>query len=282
MAWYPTLANNQGEESIELVTWQDGTDEQITAIINGYYEGKITLDQIKSVWTEGDYREISLAAINTSGTYNNNTWSVGESHSAKTVKVEILDFDHDTLTTAQGSITKALLTVDLQECLRDTGRGDTDGANNTERGYINSSNDNSTGWTNCARRKWCNGGFYQALPEYMRTLVKPVNKLTSAGSQSSTINTTSDYIFLPSEIEVFGSTTYSFSGEGTVYTYFNKGTSYRYKKPGWNSSYPSSSYWWERSPCSSNSTDFCNVYIDGSANYDYASLASGLAPAWCL
>ena len=282
MAWYKTATPVGGGGSVELVTWQDGTDEQIAAMINAYYEGKLTLDQIKDVWTEGDVRNVDISAINTTGTYNNNTWSVGESHRAQTIQMEILDFDHDTLTTPIGSITKALITVDMKGCLRDATVTDTTGSSNAERGYMNSTNDNTTGWTNCARRKWCNGGFYQALPEYFRTLVKPVNKLTSAGDQSSTINTDSDYVFLLSEIEIFGTTTYSYSGEGTQYSWYGKNSTNRYKMPGWSSSYPLSGYWWERSPYSSYSDTFCDVNRGGSASSGSASSTFGLVPACAL
>lgn len=282
MAWYPALIGQGG--GVELVTWADGTDEQIGAMIDAYYSGDLTLAQIQEVWNEGDIRNIQLGdpnesvAIATSGTYNNNTWSVGESHRPQIIQVQILGFDHDVLTGGNGA--KALMTVELKNCLRDASVTDTDGSSNTENGYMNSSNDNSTGWTSCARRAWCNGGFYKALPEYIRSRVKPVDKQTSAGNQNSTINTTSDYCFLLSENEIFGTTTYSYA-EGTQYSLYSKASTNRYKFPVWSSSYVSDS-WWERSPRGSNSTYFCFVNAYGYASASGASGAYGLAPAFCL
>ena len=284
MAWYPALIGQGG--GVELVTWADGTDEQISAMIDAYYSGDLTLEQIKEVWFEGDVRNIQLGdpnesvAIATFGTYNDNTWSVGESHRPQTIQVQILGFNHDTLSTASGSITKALMTVDLKNCLRDANVIDTDGTNNTEHGYMNSYNTNIDGWTSCARRKWCNGGFYKALPEYIRSRVKPVDKQTSAGNKSSNITTTSDYCFLLSEKEIFGTTTYSYA-EGTQYSLYSKALTNRYKMPRWDSSNVSDR-WWERSPFGSNSRNFCIVDSNGSANFNNASSAVGLAPAFCL
>lgn len=256
-----------------LVPWSTGTNKEITAMINSYYNGEITLEDVKSVWSIGDVRNVDISAMTATG--------VGESHRAQTVEMEILDFDHDTLTTPVGSITKALITVDMKNCLRDGNVTDTTGSSNTEHGYMNSNNTNVGGWTSCKRRTWCNNVFYNALPSYFKSLVKPVDKLTSAGNSSSTINTDSDYCFLLSEIEIFGSVTYSKAGEGSQYAWFANATANRYKLPKWDSRRVSDS-WWERSPYGSSSIYFCIVYDDGYAHASGASSALGLAPACCL
>lgn len=256
-----------------LVSWTTGTNDEITAMVNAYYNGKITLEDVKSVWHLGDTRSVDLAAMEATG--------VRESHRAQTVEMEILDFNHDTLTTPIGSITKALITVDMKNCLRDATVSDTDGQHNTEHGYMNSSNTNVGGWTSCARRTWCNSIFYNALPSYFKSLVKPVDKLTSAGNQSSIINTDSDYCFLLSEIEIFGSVTYSKEDEGSQYVWFANTTANRYKLPKWGSSSMTDG-WWERSPHGSYSNNFCDVAGNGNAGNNSASFAFGLAPACCI
>ena len=254
-----------------LVSWTTGTNDEITAMVNAYYDGILSLDEIKSVWHLGDTRSVDLSAMAATG--------VGESHRAQTVEFEILGFDHDTLTTPVGSITKALITVDLKDCL--IASGNPYGSSNTEHGYINSSNTNRGGWTSCARRTWCNNVFYNALPPYFESLVKPVDKLTSAGNESFTINTDSDYCFILSEIEVFGTASKSVNGEGSQYAWFANATANRYKLPKWNSS-SVSDIWWERSPRGGDSTAFCAVGTDGGAGYNGAFSARGLAPACCI
>jgi hypothetical protein len=242
-------------------------------MVNAYYNGILSLDEVKSVWHLGDTRSVDISAMSATG--------VGESHRAQTVEMEILDFDHDTLTTPIGSITKSLITCDLKNCLRAANVSDTDASSNTEHGYMNSTNTNVGGWTSCARRTWCNNVFYNALPLYFKSLVKPVNKLTSAGNKSSTLNTDSDYCFLLSEIEIFGTITYSKAGEGSQYAWFANATANRYKLPKWGSSRVSD-YWWERSPGGINSFSFCAVYGNGNAGSDAAPSAYGLAPACCI
>ena len=265
----------------DMVAWSSATDDQIVDIVNAYYDGTLTLDQIKAVWKVGDTRSISLDAMSTSGTgaVSKESWSVGESHRAQTVEITIADFDHDTLSTATGGKTKALLTWTQKNCLRASGISDIDGSNNSEHGYMNSSNTNSGSWNGCARRKWCNGAYYDAFPSKLKGLLKQVDKQTCQSYNSSTLQTSKDYIFLPSEWEIFGSRSYAVAQEGTQYSYYTT-TANRYKLPKWHSSY-SSDRWWERSPYSGINYLFCAVYIDGSANYGYASDPRGLAPFGC-
>ena len=264
-----------------LVAWSSGTDAQITAMINGYYEGTLTLQEIQSVWSVGDVRNVNISAIAASGGSEATAWSVGESHRAQTVQAQIIDFDHDTLVNAINEKTKALVTIDLKNVLRDASVSDTDGANNTEIGYMNADNTNVGGWNNCPRRLWCNNGFYQALPSYMKNLVKQVSKLTSEGNTSSSIVTASDYVFLLSEIEYFGTITNSFAGEGSQYKLYQNSASNRYKLPKKDAS-SGTYYYWERSPRNNVTQAFCNIDLDGSAGTTWSGSTFGLAPSWCL
>ena len=103
-----------------------------------------------------------------------------------------------------------------------------------------------------------------------------MQKKTSAGSQSSSIQTTNDKLFLLSEIEIFGSTTYSFAGEGTQYDYYKAGNSKVKNRSG------GAGTWWERSPRSSNSTAFCRVNSNGDATAGSASGSYGVAFGFCF
>lgn len=243
-------------KALELVAWSTGTDAQIKAMIDAYYNGDATLDQIKSVWSVGDTRNVTLSAMSAKG--------VGESHSSQTVQLAIIGFNHDDLATSVNGKTKALITVQLKNCL------------NTE-GYMNSSNTNSGGWEGSARRTWCNNVFKNAIPSTIKGLIKNVNKKNYKVYNSTTLSTTSDSCFLLSETEIFGSKTYSAGAtEGTQYEYY-KTSSNRIKQVN-GSNY----YWWERSPRSSSSATFCVVYSNGSASYFNAGDARGLAPGFCL
>ena len=114
------------------------------------------------------------------------------------------------------------------------------------------------------------------LPSALQNVIKAVDKLTSAGSSSATINTTSDKLFLLSEVEIFGSTPYSESGEGSQYAYYKAGNSKVKKVNG------SASMWWERSPSGSDKTDFCLVSIDGDTSRYDANGSLGVSFAFCV
>lgn len=192
-----------------------------------------------SIWSVGDVKTISIGGV----TYN----------------AQIIGFNHDNKQ-AGG---KAGITWQLKDCLNTTAQ-------------MNTSNTNAGGWTSSAMRASTLASVLGQLPEELQSVLKNVNKLTSAGNQSSTINTTVDKLFLLSEIEIFGTTTYSFAGEGSQYAYYQAGNTKIKKVNG------SAGNWWERSPLSSNTTGFCCVGSDGVA-YGYgASNSYGVAFGFCV
>lgn len=191
------------------------------------------------------------------------TWVVGNSKTmtinGTSYQIDIIGKNHDTYT-AGGT---APLTFQLHDCYG-------------TKYQMNSSNTNSGGWTSCAMRSTHLPAILALMPSEVQAGIKEVNKLTSAGSQSSTINTTADKLFLLSEIEIFGSTTYSKSGEGSQYAYYSAGNSKVKNFSG------SAYYWWERSPYGSVSTAFCRVFSGGTANYDNAAYSRGVAFGFCF
>ncbi len=191
------------------------------------------------------------------------TWAVGN-HKTMMIngisyQIDIIGKNHDTYT-AGG---KAPLTFQLHDCYGETKK-------------MNSSKTNSGGWTSCAMRQTHLPAILALMPTEVQNGIREVNKLTSAGNKSSTINTTADKLFLLSEVEIFGSTSYSAAGEGTQYDYYKAGNSKVKKKNG------SAADWWERSPYASDSADFCMVYSSGVAVYDGASRARGVAFCFCF
>lgn len=257
---------------LKIVTFASGTDAEIAKMIQAHYNNKIN---IADYWAVGDTRTVSLSAMSATG--------VGESHRAQSVKFVIGGFNHDDLTSPINGHTKAAVTLLQKDCLMDATSASNvnNGSADTEKGYMNSSNTNVGGWKNCARRTWCNNVYFKALPTTWQSMVKTVNKKASVGNNSSTIETVQDKIFLAAEIEIFGSTTYSFAGEGTQYQYYKNATANRYKMPKWTSSYVSHIYW-ERSPRSSSSAGFCAVNDSGSAGSSNANNAYGVAPCLCI
>lgn len=259
-------------EDLKIVTFADGTDAEITKMIEAHYAGKIN---IGDYWAVGDKRTIHHNAMSATG--------VSESHKANDYAYVIIGIEHDDLVTPINGKTKAAITIQTERMLYLDTTTEYNNSYDTlhECGYINSSNTNSGGWEGCARCTWCNNVYKKCLPTYIQNMMKQVKKKTSRGKQSKIITISNDYAFLPSEIEIFGSTTYSFAGEGEQYQYFKNATANRYKKPRHGSDYVSG-YYWERSPFSSGSNSFCRVNLDGGAGTGDASDTFGVVPCLCI
>ena len=191
------------------------------------------------------------------------TWKVGD-QKAMTIGgtdylIDIIGINHDTYTA--GSV--APRTFQLHDCY-------------VENKDMNSSNTNAGGWERCSMRTTHLPAILSKMPAEVQSSIREVNKLTSAGNKSATINTTADKLFLLSEVEIFGSTTSSAAGEGTQYAYYKAGNSNIKKQNG------SAARWWERSPDASYSTRFCMVYSNGNASQDNASRIFSVAFAFCF
>lgn len=260
------------KEDLKIVTFADGTDAEIEKMIEAHYAGKIN---ISDYWAVGDKRTIHHNAMDATG--------VSESHRANDYAYVIIGIEHDDLVTAINGKTKAAITIQTERMLYldTTTEYNTSYSASHECGYINGSSANSGGWEGCARRTWCNNVYKKCLPTYIQNMMKQVKKLASVGSESSTIKASNDYVFLPSEIEVFGSIKYSFAGEGEQYQYFKNATANIYKKPYFSSNFVSGRYW-ERSPHSSSGKNFCHVDMDGKSYYSGVSYYLGISPCLCL
>lgn len=196
-----------------------------------------------------------------------NYWKVGDKKNITvngvTYAAQIIGFDHDTLTTADGSRTKAGITFQLVDCLKTTYS-------------MNGSNTNVNGWRGSTMRTSTMATLLNQLSSDLKSVLKFVNKVTSVGNSSSNLEITSDKLFLLSEIEVFGATQYSYAGEGKQYEYYTAGNSTIKKVNG------SANYWWERSPYSGGTNAFCRVYNSGAAITGNASNSYGVSFGFCV
>jgi hypothetical protein len=220
----------------------------------------VTVSFLKDNFADNDWASI-IAACHSGSVPS--TWVVGNSKpmtiNGASYQVDIIGKNHDTY--ASGG--KAPLTFQLHDCYGETKN-------------MNSSNTNNGGWMSCAMRSTHLPAILALMPTEVQNGVREVSKKASVGGASSTIETVSDKLFLLSEVEIFGSTSYSAAGEGTQYDYYKAGNS-KVKK--WNGS---AAYWWERSPFASYSAYFCLVYSNGDASNHYASAAAGVAFGFCF
>ena len=238
--------------SLEIVPWSTGTDEQIAAMVAAADAGQIDLSDY---WSAGDTRTVHLSAM--SGSVSN----ANESHAAQNVQFVLTDPGHYTLASGQ----PCNFVVLQKDCLK-------------EAGVMNSQGINSGGWNNCPRRTWCNSVYRKAIPSTLRGIFKKFTTWTADGKGVSSF-ASSDYFALFSEKEVFGSTTYANSSaeaNNSQLTWF-KTSSNHIKRVN-----DSASGWWERSPYSGESYNFCCVTSSGRADWDNALYSRGLAPFGCI
>ena len=181
---------------------------------------------------------------------------------------DVIGFNHDTLTTASayGSNTatgKAGITFQMHDLFDTIYK-------------MNSTVSNYGGWNDSRMRTHTMATMKDYLPDDWEAIIKPVNKLASAGYNNSTIKTASDNCFLLAEIEIFGSTPYAVSGEGSQYAYYKAGNTKVKKVNG------SANGWWERSPVGGSTQNFCYVATGGTATNGRAALDFYVSFGFCV
>jgi len=106
---------------------------------------------------------------------------------------------------------------------------------------------------------------------------------TGDGSNSSgNVTSTTDYLFLLAEFEVFGTRYYANQYEQNSqkqYEYYKAGNS----RVAYNHSAVSTAvWWWLRSAFYGNSSSFCDVITDGSYSGYNANYSAGLRPGFAV
>lgn len=171
--------------------------------------------------------------------------------------IDIIGKNHDDYTDGSG---KAPLTFQLHDCYK-------------LKKAMHNTTTNSKGWSRCDMRETNLPIILKQMPTEVQSGIREVNKLTS---ESNTIVTTADKLFLLSEIEIFGSDTNSGKGEGMQYDYYKAGNS---KVKNY---IDSAIEWWERSPYNGNNRFYCCVNYKGASISMSANVVSGVPFAFCF
>ena len=164
---------------------------------------------------------------------------------------------------------------------------------------MNTSNTNSGGWGSSQMRSKVLGSassptsptantLLAALPADLRAVMKSCTKYTDnkgGGNTASNVSSTTDYLFLLSEYEVFATHQYCNDAEPNYqaqYDYFKAGNS---KVANKHSATGTAAVWWLRSPnygYIDYYTYFCAVSSSGSLGYSYAYYAYGVVPGFVV
>lgn len=241
--------------SVKIVPWATGTDEEIAAMIAALDSGKLSIAD--TGWQIGDERTVSLAAMEATG--------VGESHAAQQVTLVLMDSQHYDL--VDGG--KDHFVVGLKNCLN-------------EKGYMNSTDTSAGSWESSARRAWCNNVFKNAIPETLRNCFKQFQVITCTEWNGTTNTTSNDYFALFAEKEVFGERTWSNETEAAALTQIEYYATEANRIKTVNGS---AWGWLERSPLTvlgGGGDSFCRVNSGGEADGVVASRPDGLAPFGCI
>lgn len=271
-------------------------------VVSGTTSYSLTLFFVSSTLNSNEWDVISSVSDAGEGA---NYWSVGDrkavvlngtvgnlSLSSVTTYAFIIGFNHNSSVEGSGRIHfqfgKTALSGGTDICFTDSYYNSADG------GFrMNTSNTNSGGWASSnMRTEICgtslssySGTFIAVLPAALRAVLKSVTKYTDNTGNStseSAVTATTDYIFLLSEYEVFGSISKGNSNEASKqaqYAYYSAGNS---KTKYQHGSTSSAAIWWLRSPYSGASTRFVRVNTDGTVNYNSASYSFGFAPGFCV
>ena len=158
---------------------------------------------------------------------------------------------------------------------------------------MNSSKTNSGGWKSSQMRtNICgtslssySGTIIAVIPAALRAVLKSVTKYTNNtgnSSAASAVTATTDYFFLLSEFEVFGSISYGNTNEQNKqaqYAYYSAGNSkIKYKHNGTSTAV----HWWLRSPYSIDPNRFVDVMAGGTVSPTNAYYSLGFAPGFCV
>ena len=159
---------------------------------------------------------------------------------------------------------------------------------------MNASYTNSGGWDSSQMRtNICgtnlssySGTIIAVIPAALRAVLKSVTKYTdNTGNKStaaSAVTATTDYFFLLSEYEVFGSISSANPNEASKqaqYAYYAAGNSkIKYN----HSEITKAALWWLRSPAARNPNYFQLVYTSGDISFGNSNFSLGFAPGFCV
>ena len=276
-------------------------------VVSGTTSYSLTLSFVSSTLNNNEWSVIKSVSDAGQGA---NYWSIGDrkavtlngtvgklSLSNVTTYAFIIGFNHNSSVEGANRIhfqlAKTALSGGTDVCLCDSSYNST--VSTTGYFSMNSSRTNSGGWASSQMRtNICgtnlssySGTIIAVIPAALRAVLKSVTKYTDntangGGSTASYVTATTDYFFLLSEFEVFGSISYGNTNEKNKqaqYAYYSAGNSkIKYKHNGTSTA----ALWWLRSPFASNSHIFVRVYTDGTVDYDSANYSLGFAPGFCV
>lgn len=226
---------------VKTVSWSDGTNAEILAMVKSANKGEISL---YDYWSIGDERTIQISAITAQYSC--------EAQSTQSAVFVLMDTDkYELVYPTTSGRTRCFFTVGMKSTL-------------WQQGVMYGASTSSASWEGSNRRTWANNAFRQALPSDLRPnssdsdcVFKKI-KVPTGTYGGSSLSYTNDYFALWAEKEVYGSIVKSNSVENSL-------PQIKYYETVSNRQKAASSYWL-RSPANTTSTNFAFCVMYGSQN----------------
>ena len=311
-----TVSGTSVNGTCTLVVPEAGT-WSVKATLNGQTSGTkdvsvvdsytLTLSFVSSTLNNNEWSVIKSVSDAGQGA---NYWSIGDrkavtlngtvgklSLSNFTTYAFIIGFNHNASVEGANRIhfqlAKTALSGGTDVCLCDSSYNST--ISTTGHFSMNAGATNSGGWKSSQMRtNICgtslssySGTMIAVIPAALRAVLKSVTKYTDNTangdiSMASYVTATTDYFFLLSEFEVFGSISYGNTNEKNKqaqYAYYSAGNSKIKYKHDITSIVAS---WWLRSPSAGYAQYFARVTTDGRVDANSANYSFGFAPGFCV
>ena len=250
--------NGTGEETINVVADRNNVDASNTSftVLLKHSLNDFSWDEINWLSQNGNSSEC---------------FSIGDeitftTKDSKEITMQIVGFNHDDLADGSG---KAGITFGMKNLYYSD--------------YpMNSSLTNSGGWESCKMRTDTMQTMFENLPDELQAAIKTVNKKATSGSQSTSITTSQDKLWLYSEVELDGTSSSGYKDEGTQYEYWQSHNTDSDRIKNMNNGTGLASNYLLRSPYLGYSTAFRSVYSDGSVSFSSANYSSGVCFGFCI
>lgn len=250
------------EEEVVASTFSTMSAAEISAIGDEISANKMTSAQVEEAygWKIGDTKDITL--------------TTGE-----VIQMRIIGFNHDTLSDGSGT---AGITLEMVNCL-------------ANKYKMNDGSTNAGGYPASLIKTTTLPAIKATLPQEWQNVIKMVDKKSANGGSTnySETLTTSEDLFLLSEIEFVGTPTFSqnSASEGLQYEYwagyeFTQGVKnldrIKYRDGNGDGVPETAQHWWLRSCDASNTTGFVVCFNEGYCHYFGASFSMGVSFAFCV
>lgn len=223
-----------------------------------------------NVWSVGDCKEVTM----------NGKASDGLTLTNYTAWVFIIGFNHNAEREGNGIAFQGFKATDkgTPVCLTDSGY-----TNNKTSGTwfnMNNTSTNRGGWQASLMRENVMPLIKASFPADLQAVIKTSTIFTAPNTGNIELTATQDEVFLLAEYEVFGTRTRASTQEPNYlkqYAYYSAGNS---KVKYLHNATDTAANWWERSPRSDDSNNFCSVGTGGGAYSYVAHNSRGVSPAF--